>query len=495
MFKKSSLLLIVIVLLISLTSCAGGMYGAYDAYYSETSGESYLDLEEKGYIDASVNNKVNVSLDSSNAAYSNLRRMIKSGYNIDPNAVNIEQMLNYFNYSYINNSENVLNSFLELGDCPWNEKSKLLSVAIKAKDYEINNNVRNNFVFLLDVSGSMYSEDKLPLMVNSFKILIDNLKDDDRISIVTYASGDAVLLDGGYGYEKTKISAIISDLEASGSTAGSRGIKTAYELAQKHYIEGGNNRVFLATDGDFNVGISSIEELEKFISKKRETGVYLSLFGFGTGNLKSSTMDTLASAGNGNYYYIDSILEAKKVFISELGGTLMTVAKDSKASVEFNEEVVSKYRVIGYENKILTDEEFDNNETDAGEIGAGHTTICLIEVVLKENANVSETDFIAKATLRYKDVLDGSLDKEVVNVCQNVTTDLSTDFIFASAVAEFGLLLRNSNYKGNASYDSILARVNNEEYAKDIYKKEFCDLVSIMADRQNSVVNKLKVEY
>ena len=482
MVKKSSLLLI-IILLISLTSCAAsGMNGMYDAYYPEYSGEEYLELQEKGYIETIVNNKVNVSLDSSNAGYSNLRRLIKNGNVIDPNSVNIEQMLNYFNYSYVNNSENVLNSYLELGNCPWNDESKLLSVAIKAKDYEINNNIRNNFVFLLDVSGSMYSENKLPLMINAFKILTDNLNDNDRVSIVTYASGDQILLDGGYGYEKTKISAIISDLEASGSTAGSRGIKTAYELAQKHFIEGGNNRVFLATDGDFNVGISSIDGLEKFISEKRETGVYLSLFGFGSGNLKSSTMDTLASAGNGNYYYIDSILEAQKVFISELGGTLMTVAKDAKAQVEFNKDIVEKYRVIGYENKILTDEEFDNNETDAGEIGAGHTTICLIEVVLKEDV-VLENDLIAKATLRYKDVLDSELDKEVVTKCERINPELSKDFIFASAVAEFGLLLRDSQYKGNASYESILARVNNDTYTSDIYKKEFCDLVLMMNDR------------
>lgn len=486
MFKRISLFLMLGLLLVGMTSCAmqksdmdmGG------SYYPMEDNESYLELEEKGYIDTSVNNKVNVSLDSSNAAYSNLRRLIKNGNIIYPDAVNIEQMLNYFNYSYVNDSDEQLQSFLELGDCPWNKDSKLLSVAIKAKDYEINSNVQNNFVFLLDVSGSMYSDDKLPLMINAFKILIDNLNDNDRVSIVTYAGNKKVLLDGGYGYEKTKISAIISDLEASGSTAGSEGIQTAYELASKYYIEGGNNRVFLATDGDFNVGISSIDGLEKFISQKRETGVYLSLFGFGTGNLKSSTMDTLAGAGNGNYYYIDSILEAQKVFISELGGTLITVAKDSKAQVEFNKELVTKYRVIGYENKILTDEEFENSETDAGEIGAGHTTICLIEIVLTENAVLTNDEFIAKATLRYKDVTDGDLDKEVVTECKMLTLNPSTDFVFAGAVAEFGLLLRDSQYKADANYENILARVNNDLYTNDIYKKEFCELVSLMANKQ-----------
>jgi len=381
MFKK---VFIILLLLVSVTlfGCSSpksnGLYGP-SAPENSLNNESYLELQETGFISTEHNNKVNVSLDSSNAAYSKLRQLINGGYSIDPNAVNIEQILNYFNYSYENETNEQLQSFLEIGNCPWNENNKLLSVAIKAKDYQLDNTKQNNFVFLLDVSGSMYSENKLPLMINAFKILIDNLNDNDRVSIVTYASNDQVLLDGGYGYEKTKISAIISDLEAGGSTAGSKGIKTAYELASKHFIQGGNNRVFLATDGDFNVGINNTNDLKQFISEKRETGVYLSLFGFGYGNLKSDIMDTLAQAGNGNYYYIDSILEAQKVFVSELGGTLETVAKDTKAQIEFNKDKVLKYRVLGYENKILSDEQFENSETDAGEIGAGHVTICLIE--------------------------------------------------------------------------------------------------------------------
>ena len=416
MIKRLNLLLVVCLLLV-IVSCAAKqdssgsiMNGASNGYYEENS--EYLELTETGFVDTSKNNKVNVSLDSSNAAYSNLRRLIKNGYQIDKDAVNIEQMLNYFTYSYENDTEEVLTSNLEMANCPWNEETKLLSVAIKAKDYEISSNVRNNFVFLLDVSGSMSSENKLPLMINAFKLLIDNLGENDRVSIVTYASGDKVVLDGAYGYEKTKISAVISDLYAGGSTAGAKGIQKAYELASKYFIEGGNNRVFLGTDGDFNVGISSTSELEKFISNKRQTGVYLSLLGFGEGNLHSSTMDTLAQAGNGNYYYIDSILEAQKVFISELGGTLNTVAKDAKAQIEFNKDIVASYRLIGYENKVLTDDEFNNNETDAGEIGAGHTTICLIEVKLHEGANLTNSEFIAKSILRYKDVTDNEISKD-----------------------------------------------------------------------------------
>lgn len=492
MFKTKRIvsILICIFALVLLVSCSaqGGMANGFPEGAPQAPGgmydesEDYLELHEQGFIDTSVNNKLNVSLDSSNAAYSNIRKRLKSGYLPYTDSVNIEQMLNYFNYSYVNNSSEQLQSFLEIGNCPWNESSKLLQVAVKAKDFEIDTDQQNNFVFLLDVSGSMYSSDKLPLMIDAFKLLVDNLNDNDRVSIVTYAGSDKVLLDGGYGYEKTKINAIISDLSAGGSTAGAAGIKTAYELAQKHFISGGNNRVFLATDGDFNVGIRNTNELKEFISEKRQTGVYLSLFGFGMGNYHGSTMDTLAQAGNGQHYYIDSILEAQKVFVSELGGTLQSVAKDAKVQVELNPEVVEKYRVIGYENKILTDEEFENTETDAGEIGAGHFTICLVEVVLKENIDTTLSNMYAKCTLRYKDILDSELNKEIITECKVFSENPSNDFVWASAVAEFGLLLRNSEYKANANYVSIIERANKPELLNDAYKEEFIELVRIASD-------------
>lgn len=473
MFKKGFIILLCLVTFI-LVGCSAPYNKGY--YNSGSGGETYLELNESGYINTKDNNKVNVSLDSSNAAYSNLRRLINNGITINPNAVNIEQMLNYFNYSYVNDSKEQLQSFLEIGTCPWNENNKLLSIAIKAKDYQVENKKPNNFVFLLDVSGSMYNENKLPLMINAFKILIDNLNNEDRVSIVTYANGDMVLLDGGYGYEKTKISAIISDLEAGGSTAGAKGIQTAYELASKYYIEGGNNRVFLATDGDFNVGINSTTDLKNFISEKRQTGIYLSLFGFGQGNLRSDVMDTLAQAGNGNCYYIDSILEAQKIFINELGGTLETVAKDCKAQIEFNENIVSQYRVLGYENKLLTDDEFNDSETDAGEIGAGHVTICFIELTLTENYN-QEQEFIAKCTLRYKDVKDNEMNKEIINEVSSISDSLSNDFVFASAVVEFALCLRDSQYKENASLENVIEKINKDVFLQDQYKKEFYELV------------------
>lgn len=489
MLKRLSLSFVVVMLSIILFGCgAGGSFAngpqgeINDAGFYENS-EEFLELNETGYVSTETNNKVNVSLDSSTAAYSNIRKNIVKGNSIDTNSVNIEQMLNYFSYSYVNNSEMQLQSFLEMADCPWSN-NKLLSVAIKAKDYELVNTRPNNFVFLLDVSGSMNSSDKLPLMIEAFNLLIENLNENDRVSIVTYAGSDKVLLDGGYGYEKTKISAIISDLYASGSTAGSKGIKKAYDLAKKHFIEGGNNRVFLATDGDFNVGISSTDELKEFISKKRETGIYLSLFGFGSGNYKANIMDTLAQAGNGQYYYIDSILEAQKVFISELGGTLETVAKDCKVQIEFNTDIVEKYRVVGYENKILTDEEFENSETDAGEIGAGHTTVCLIEVVFKEN--YTSEDAIAKCILRFKDVKDNEIEKESINELKELSLTPSNDFVFQGAVAEFGLLLRNSQYKGEASFDSVIESLN-DNILNDDFKKEFLELVKKAKEKYKTI--------
>lgn len=457
----------------------GGMSGFEN--FDEGNNNEYLELVEKDFVNTSENNKVNVSLDSSTAAYGNLRKLIKNLYSIPADAVNIEQMLNYFPYSYKNETENQLTSFLELSACPWNAESHLLSVAVKAKEYTIENDRPNNFVFLIDTSGSMYSNDKLPLLIESFKFLIDNLKENDRVSIVTYASSDQVLLDGGYGHEKAKISAIMSDLEAYGSTAGSKGIQTAYELASKYYMPNGNNRVFLATDGDFNVGISSTSALKNFISEKRQTGIYLSLFGYGYGNLKSDIMDTLAQAGNGNYYYIDSLLEAQKVFGTELGGTLNTVAKDAKAQVEFNQDLVEKYRLIGYENKQLTDEEFEDSETDAGEIGAGHVTVCLIEVVLKDGAE--GTGDLLKCVLRYKDALDNDMNKEVVTTCNAITTNPSNDFLFQASVVEFALVLRDSKYKGDASTTRVIERIESKELVSDDYRKEFLELVKIYHER------------
>ena len=340
-------------------------------------------------------------------------------------------------------------------------------------------------MFLLDVSGSMYAANKLPLMQQAFIMLLENLDENDRVSIVTYAGSDAVLLDGEMGSEKLKIEAIISDLQASGSTAGAKGIQTAYSIARKNFIEGGNNRVILATDGDFNVGISSQKGLEELIVNEREDGIYLSVFGFGMGNYKDNKLETLASKGNGNYGYIDNLLEDRKALIEDINGTLYTVARDAKAQISFNEDVVEAYRLIGYENRQLTDEEFDDDKTDAGEIGAGHQVTVVYEIKLKDDfvEDAKYADFI----IRYKDPEVGkdTVLEQVTELRQATLLPQNDDISFITSVVEFGLILRDSKFKGTANLYAVLERlediINLED---DPYKHEFKTLIEIYKSYQ-----------
>ena len=451
-----------------------GMMPEYDGEFNE----EYTEIIEGGFISPSTKPLSSFSLDSSSYAYSNLRRLIKNNYHVNKDAVNIEQMLNYFNYSYENDTDNALSSSIEIAECPWNSENHLALISVNSKSVEILDS-KNNFVFLIDVSGSMNTDNKIGLFKESFRLFMENISEDDTVSIVTYASGVRVIADGVKGNEKMELIESVEELNASGSTNGSGGIQKAYELAQKHFISDGNNRVLIATDGDFNVGIKSPNELNEFISEKRQTGVYLSIFGYGIGNTKHNTMETLASNGNGNAYYIDSILEAKKVFVSEMGSVLNTVAKDSKIQVEFNPNVVKKYRLIGYENKRLTEDQFEDNSTDAGEIGAGHTTIAMYEICLKDNAL---NEFILKTKLRYKDVEKKEVDVEVVNEAYDFSIP-SNDFMFAACVVEFGLILRESDYKGNCSFEHLIALLEEVEF-NDIYKEEFNELVLLAYQNQ-----------
>jgi Ca-activated chloride channel family protein len=309
---------------------------------------------------------------------------------------------------------------------------------------------------------------------------MDNIGENDTVSIVTYASGVRVVADGVNGSNKEELVEAVMELEAYGSTNGSGGIHKAYRLAEKYFIENGNNRVLLATDGDFNVGVTTEGELERLISHKRKSGVYLSVFGFGMGNTKHNKMETLASNGNGNAYYIDNLLEAKKVFVEELGGVLNTVANDTKIQIEFNSQAVKEYRLLGYENKLLTEEEFNNSETDAGEIGSGHTTIAMYEIVPTKKFLAS--DYIFKSILRYKDSKTMEQIEEIKEI-NNIGLVSENDYIFASCVVEFGLLLRNSSYKGNASYNNLFERLNLTNVINDYYKEEFKELVTIMSDK------------
>ena len=490
---KKVLFIMLVLFIIVLTGCSSSIkaeapnfdyepvpeYGvANDALFEGLDGEEYIEITEGGFISPERVALSSFSLDSSSYAYSNLRRLIKENYTISKDAVNIEQMLNYFDYSYKNETENALSSSIEIAECPWNSENHLALISVNSKDVIIEDS-KNNFVFLVDVSGSMNQENKIGLFKESFRLFMENIGSDDTVSIVTYASGVKVIADGIKGNEKEELIEAIDNLRATGSTNGSGGIQKAYDLAKKHFIDCGNNRVLLMTDGDFNVGISDQNGLNEFISKKRETGVFLSVFGYGMGNTKHNTMETLAQNGNGNAYYIDSILEAKKVFVSELGSVLNTVAKDSKIQIEFNPNVVEKYRLIGYENKRLTEEEFNDNGTDAGEIGASHTTIAMYEICLKENVN---NEYILKTKLRYKDVTLNDVDVEVINEAYSIVVP-SNDFMFATCVVEFGLILRESEFKGISSFDHLLSRLDNVE-ANDIYKQEFKELVRLAFENQ-----------
>ncbi len=486
MTKRTTILLILAGL---MTSCGvnSGYYGGYNnagGVIERTYNEEYVDINERGFIDPTLNPLSNFSLDSSSYAYSNIRRLIRNNEYISKDAVVIEQMLNYFEYSYKNDTDEALAITIELANCPWNDEHYLAAISVNAKDIELNE-TKNNLVFLIDTSGSMGDSNKLGLFQESFKLLANSLDEDDTISIVTYASGVKVIADGIKGNEKISLVNAIDELVAYGGTNGSGGIEKAYKIAQKHFIANGNNRIILATDGDFNIGISNQNELNDFISNKRESGVYLSVLGYGFGNAKHNTMETLAKNGNGNAYYIDSLLEAKKVFINEIGSTLNTIAKDSKIQVEFNPNIVNKYRLLGYENSMLSDEQFEDENTDAGEIGAGHTTIAMYEIELKEDYSV--TEYILKTKLRYKEPSNDE-QKEIVDEITQIKEIPSMDFMFAACVVEFGLILRESNYKGNSSYNHLMLQLNSLNLENDPYKNEFKLLVETA--KRNSELNK-----
>lgn len=468
-------------------------YNSYD--YEIPNTEEYNPITEMGFVPVSLQPLSTFSADVDTASYSNLRRMIEDGYALDEipdGAVRIEELLNYFHYDYKQPvSGEPFGVTTQIADCPWNENSKIAMIGLKTKDIDFSEAKASNLVFLLDVSGSMYSDDKLPLLQKSFSMLTENLTQKDTVSIVVYAGEDRVILEGADGTEQKEITDAIKSLEAGGSTAGSDGIITAYQIAEKYFIEGGNNRVILATDGDLNVGLTTEEELEDLISEKKKSGIYLSVLGFGTGNIKDNKMETLADKGNGNYAYIDSLTEAKKVLVEEMGATLITVAEDVKFQVEFNPDVVAGYRLIGYENRQLAEQDFADDTKDAGEIGAGHTVTVLYEIVTTDSAaTYSGTSLkYAKETtlpdeewftvnIRYKEpgeskslLLSYPVDKE--DYVENPGQDMQ----FAMAVAEFGLVVNDSDYKGDATIRTVIDRLKTIDTKSDEYKDEFCYLV------------------
>lgn len=462
--------------------------------------EGYSPIDENPFLRATNNPLSTFAIDVDSASYSNVRRFLNNGQLPPKDAVRIEELINYFTYDYPEPERDIPFSIsTEIATAPWNQNHKLVGVGLKGKSIPTANLPPSNLVLLLDVSGSMAEPNKLPLLKSAFRLLVNELKPTDRISIVVYSGASGVVLPPTPGNQKETILAAIDRLEAGGSTAGGAGIQLAYQLAQEHFLSEGNNRVILATDGDFNVGISSDAELVRLIEDKREDDVFLTVLGFGTGNLQDAKMEQLANKGNGNYAYIDTILEAKKVLVSELGATLLTIAKDVKIQVEFNPAKVQAYRLIGYENRLLRSEDFNDDTKDAGELGAGHSVTALYEILptgatpdielpevdeLRYQQNLPEVTTnsgdLMTVKLRYK-LPTGDVSQLIEQplLDQEISVEsTSENFRFAASVATFGMLLRDSQYKGSANPELVLQLANGAKGEdEEGYRADFIRLV------------------
>jgi Ca-activated chloride channel family protein len=427
-------------------------------------GPHYAAIREHGFIDTKKETVATFAIDVDRASYANVRRYLRDGHVPPPDAVRIEEMVNYFTYSYPQPADDALFSVTtEVAGCPWNAGNRLVRVGIQGRNLEQWRMAPNNLVFLIDVSGSMTDDTKLPLLQQAFRVLVQELRAEDRVAIVVYAGAAGLVLPSTSGADKATILAALGGLSAGGSTAGGAGIELAYVVARQNFLEQGNNRVILATDGDFNVGVSSMEGLEKLIEDKRRSGIFLSVVGVGSDNLQDATMEMLADKGNGNYSYLDSLLEAEKVFRHELTGTLVTIAKDVKVQLDFDPKAVTSYRQIGYENRALANKDFDDDEKDAGELGAGHSVTALFEIVPAASAS-SKPKRLATLRLRYKEPKGRTshpLTAEVVDEGKSAY-EASPDLQFAAAVAALGMLLRDSPHKGTATWDDVfqLARLS-----------------------------------
>jgi Ca-activated chloride channel family protein len=470
-------------------------------YPREVNTEEYEAFKENRFLSAIQHPLSTFSLDVDGASYSNIRRMINQGQMPSKDVVRVEEIVNYFNYDYPQPSDGYpVRIVTETAVCPWNKKHNMVRIGVKAKEIPSETLPVSNFVFLLDVSGSMFSANKLPLVKASMKLLVNNLRPKDRVAIVTYAGAAGEVLPSTSASDKQKIMEALDNLQAGGSTAGGAGIQLAYKIAEKNLVKGGNNRVILCTDGDFNVGVSSPTELESLIESKRKSGVFLTVLGYGMGNYKDNKLQTLAQKGNGNHAYIDNLQEANKVLVNEFGGTMYAVAKDVKLQVEFNPNFVNAYRLIGYESRLLNDEDFNDDTKDAGELGAGHTVTALYEIVpVGVNVPVGSVDKLKyqqtkndvslpkfadskellTVKLRYKEPdKDVSRKLEVPVLANRMNLNASQDFNFAMAAAMFGQLLRDSDFTGNAKYSDVinLARkgLGNDPNG---YRHEFIRLV------------------
>jgi Ca-activated chloride channel family protein len=460
--------------------------------------EGYDNIKENEFHKVTDHPLSTFSIDVDAASYSNVRRLINEGTLPAPGAVRIEEMINYFSYNYPQPSNDKPFSITtELAQCPWNEDHQLVMIGLQGKKIDLDKLPPSNLVFLIDVSGSMQDENKLPLVKSSLNLLAEQLRPQDKIAIVVYAGNAGLVLPSTN--DKYKIREAINALEAGGSTAGGAGIKLAYQTAQQNFVENGNNRVVLCTDGDFNVGASSDDELENLIENKRASGVYLTVLGFGTGNYQDGKMQKLADKGNGNHAYIDNINEAKKVLISEYGGTLFTIAKDVKLQVEFNPAKVKGYRLIGYENRMLDKEDFNNDKKDAGDMGSNHTITALYEIIPANEGNDEEIATVDPlryqsqkpkkqsasffnelmfVKIRYKKPDENRSNLMEVSVKDNSEV-AGNNMRFASAVAAFGMVLRNSALKGTSNYKLVKSLATSSiDSSSDAYKKEFLELVN-----------------
>jgi Ca-activated chloride channel family protein len=476
--------------------------------YVEQNTESYAGISENGYRDPLREPYSTFSIDVDNASYSNVRRFINLGQEVPADAVRIEEMINYFKYDYPQPAgEHPFSVYTETGVAPWNKNHYLLHIGLRAKDIDRGELPPSNLVFLLDVSGSMNYPNKLPLLKSAFSLLLNELREEDRVAIVVYAGAAGVVLESTPGNKKEIIRQALDNLQAGGSTAGGAGLMLAYKIAEKNFIKGGNNRIILATDGDFNVGVSDNASMEQLVEKQRGLGIYMTVLGFGMGNIKDDKMEVIADKGNGNYAYIDNIQEARRVLVQEFGGTLFTVAKDVKFQVEFNPAYVKAYRLVGYENRLLADQDFNDDTKDAGEMGAGHTVTALYEII---PAGSEETGFPTVDPLRYQgkgesrpseDMRPSLKDspRELCNIklrykepdgltsklfSKTVGTDIkkageTTDrFRFSAAVAEFGMILRDSKHRGNASVEDVVSLASGARGTDpDGYRAEFIRLV------------------
>jgi len=461
--------------------------------------EEYDRIYENRFLLAQQNPLSTFSIDVDTASYSNVRRFINGNQFPYKDAVRIEEMINYFSYDYPQpKKDHPFSITTEISTCPWNASHRLIHIGLQGKTLESGQLPASNLVFLLDVSGSMGQPNKLPLLQKAFRLLVNELGPKDRVSIVVYAGAAGLVLPSTAASQRETIVSAIERLNAGGSTAGGAGIKLAYKVAQENFIQEGNNRIILATDGDFNVGVSSTSELVRMIEDYRKKGIFLTILGFGMGNYKDGRMEQLANKGNGNYFYIDNLMEAKKVFVNDMRGTLFTIAKDVKLQLEFNPAKVKAYRLIGYENRMLRKEDFADDTKDAGELGVGHTVTALYEIIpfgsTEEVPGVDELKYqdnkISPQAFKNKEILtlklrykkpDGKKSKLIVHPLQDkniVLAKTSDNFKFSAAVASFGMLLRESEFRGDSTYGTVLELARNGK-GKDTfgYRAEFIQLV------------------